>query len=248
MSDAALALDSTPPMSQPMRVINTFLAPSKTFADILKSANCWLPIVLMAVLTLAWTATLDKKIGFSTVTDVQMQKSPERASQLQNLPADQRATQMEMVTKVTRIVTYASFVFVVVFMLIEALILWAAFNFGLGAKTRFPQVFAVVAFSGLPRALTWVLSIILMFAGVGADNFDVQNPVGTNVGYYLTEAPKWLQAGGRFLDVLGIWSLILLVLGMAIISKKKVSSAALIVGGLWLLGLILTVASSAIFG
>jgi len=246
MSDAAVSLEITPPMSQPMRVINTFVAPSKTFADILKSANCWLPLVLMALLTFAWSATLDKTIGFDTVMEVQMAKSPDRAAQLQSLPADQLAAQMEMGLKLTRAITYCSFVFVIVFMLIEALLLWAAFNFGLGAKTTFAQVFAVVSFAGLPRALTWVLSMILMAAGVGADNFDVQNPVGTNLGYYLSEAPKWLQAGGKFFDVLGLWSLGLLILGMAIVSKKKVSSSAMIIVGIWLVGLLLVVGFSAV--
>ncbi|SEG47516.1 Yip1 domain-containing protein [Bryocella elongata] len=240
MSDAAVSLEITPPMSQPMRVIDTFVAPSKTFEDILKSANCWLPLVLMAVLTFAWTATIDKTIGFDTVMQVQMAKNPERAAQLQSLPADQRAAQIEMGVKLTRTITYCSFIIVIVFMLIEALLLWAAFNFGLGAKTTFPQVFAVVSFAGLPRALTWVLSMILMAAGVGGDNFDVQNPVGTNLGYYLSEAPKWMQAGGKFFDVLGLWSLGLLILGMAIISKKKVSSSAMIIGGIWVIGLLLT--------
>jgi hypothetical protein len=228
-----------------MRVIDTFVAPSKTFTDILKSANCWLPLVLLVLLVLGWSATVDKTVGFDTVTQVQIAKNPERAAQMQSLPADQRAAQIATITNVTRIVTYCSFLFVLIFMLLEALILWAAFNFGLGAQTTFPQVFAVTAFSALPRALTWVLSAILLFAGVGGDNFDLQNPVGTNLGYYLSEAPKWMAAGGRFLDVLGLWSLVVLVLGMAIISKKKISSSAMIVGGLWLIGLLITVGFTA---
>jgi hypothetical protein len=245
MSDAAVSLESTPPISQPMRVIDTFVAPSKTFADILKSANCWLPLALIVLLVLGWSTTVDKTVGFDTVAQVQIAKNPERAAQVQNLPADQREAQMAMATKLTRIITYCSFLVVVVFMLLEALVLWAAFNFGLGAKTRFPQVFSVIAFAALPRALTWVLSAILLFAGVGADNFDVQNPVGTNLGYYLSDAPKWMAAGGRFLDVLGLWSLALLILGMAIISKKKISSSAMIIGGLWLVGLLIAIGFTA---
>jgi hypothetical protein len=136
---------------------------------------------------------------------------------------------------------------VLIFMLLEALILWGLFNFGLGAKTTFGQVFAVVAYAGLARALTWVLSAVLLFAGVGTENFDLRNPVGTNLGYYLQDSPKWMATAGQFLDVLGLWSLALLIVGMAIISRKKISQSAAVIGGLWILILIVAAGVTAAF-
>ncbi len=234
-------------LSQVARTVDTFVAPSKTFTDILRSANCWLPLVLMVVLTMGWAYSIDKTVGYPAATQVQMEKRAGAEEQLQQLPADQRARQISMAAKITKGTTYASFVFVLIFMAIEALILWASFNFGLGAQTKFGQVFAVITFAGLPRYLIWVISAMTLFAGVGVDNFDMQNPVGTNLGYYLTDSAKWLKTAGTFFDIFGLWSLALIVLGMAIISRKTIAQSATVVLGWFVLILIIVTGFSAAF-
>jgi len=243
--DLAVA-EGGPQLSQVQRVVDTFVAPSKTFTDILRSSNCWLPLVLMFLFTLGWGIAIDKTVGFPAATEVQMAKNPSQEERMQQLPPDQRAKSMAMASTITKYSTYASVIFVVIFMLLEALILWGSFNFALGAKTSFGQVFAVVAFAGLPRSLMWILSAILLFAGVGHDNFDMRNPVGTNLGYYLTDSPHWMQTAGQFFDILGFWSLALLILGMAIIARKKISQSATVIIGWWLLILIIVTGFAAI--
>jgi|SRR5665213_3836726 len=247
MPEELVTAESGAQVSQVMRVVDTFVAPSKTFTDILRSSNCWLPIVIMVILTMGWAYSIDRTVGFAAATEVQMAKSPKQADAMQQLPPDQRASRMAITTTITKYSTYASCVFVIIFMLIETLLLWASFNFGLGAQTKFGQVFAVVAFAGLPRNLIWVMSSILLFAGAGTENFDMRNPVGTNLGYYLTDSAAWLKAAGQFFDVFGLWCLALLVLGMAIISRKKISQAAMVVIGWWVLILLIVVGFSAAF-
>jgi hypothetical protein len=234
-------------LSQVERVVDTYIAPSKTFTDILRSASCWLPLLIMILMTVFYAYSIDKTVGFPDASEVQISKNTAQQEALQSLPAAERAQRMSLAVKITRISTYASSVFVLIFMLLEALILWGLFNFGLGAKTTFGQVFAVVAYAGLARALTWVLSAVLLFAGVGTENFDLRNPVGTNLGYYLQDSPKWMATAGQFLDVLGLWSLALLIVGMAIISRKKISQSAAVIGGLWILILIVAAGVTAAF-
>ena len=43
---------AAPPVSQGQRIINTFVAPSKTFADLKRSASWWLPFLLMSLASL----------------------------------------------------------------------------------------------------------------------------------------------------------------------------------------------------
>jgi len=234
-------------VSQGMRVVDAFVAPSKTFTDILRSANCWLPIVLIIVIFAGWAYSIDKKVSFEAATETQISKSPSQADALQQMPPDQRATQMRMRTIGTRWFTYGTGLIVLIGVALEALILWGSFNFGLGAKTKYPQVFAVIVFAGLPRYLTWVLSSILLFAGVGTENFDMRNPVGTNIGFFLGDSAKWMQTAGQFFDVLSFWSIALLIFGMAIISRKKIAQSATIIVGWWVLILLISVGVSAIF-
>jgi hypothetical protein len=248
MSEELVAAEGGAQVSQVMRVVDTFVAPSKTFTDILRSSNCWLPIVIMVILTMGWAYSIDRTVGFAAATEVQMAKNPKQADAMQQLPPDQRASRMAITTTITKYSTYLSCIFVLIVMLIETLILWASFNFGLGAQTKFGQVFAVVTFAGLPRYLVWVVSSILLFAGAGTENFDMRNPVGTNVGYYLNDSAAWIKAAGQFFDVFGLWCIALLVLGMAIISRKKISQAATVVVGWFVLLMLFFVGLAAVFG
>jgi hypothetical protein len=232
-------------LSQVARVVDTFIAPSKTFTDILRSSNWLLPFVIMVVLAMGFGYAVDRTVGYTAVAEQQMMKNSIQADRINSLSPDQRANAIATSAKFTRISSYCSFVFILIVVAIHALLLWATFNFGLGAKTKYGQVFAVIMFAGLPKAFIWVISAVLLFSGVGLDNFDLQNPVGTNLGYYLTS--PWMKALGGGFDLFGLWSLALLVLGMSIISKKTIGQAAAIVVGWWVLGMLIITGIAAAF-
>ena len=246
MLEELAVAEGGPQLSQVTRVVDTFVAPSKTFTDIRRSAACWLPIVLMAILSLGSSWTISKTVGFAAAAETQITKNPKAEAQMSELPPDQRAQRMAISVTVTKVISYIIPVFVLIVMAIEALVLWASFNFGLGAQTTFPKVFAVVVFAGMPRYFVWILSIILLWAKVGTDNFDMKNPVGTNLGYYLSDSPMWLQTLGGFFDIFSLWALALLIIGMAIISAKKISQSATIILGWWLLVLLVSTGFAAI--
>ncbi|MES2392475.1 MAG: YIP1 family protein [Acidobacteriota bacterium] len=237
-----------PGLSQGERVVDTFLAPSKTFTDILRSSSWWLPLVIMAVFTMASGFAIGKKVGWDAVAEQQMTKSPTAADRFEQMPPDQRTLAVNRVAKTMPFFTYGAFVIILIFVALHALLLWASFNFGLGAKTSFGQVFAVIMYAGLPKLFISLLTIILLFAGVGTDGFVLDNPVGTNLGYFLPSTMPALKAAGSFIDVFGLWSLALLVIGMAIISKKKIGSSAMVVVGWWVVGMLLAVGAAAVFG
>ena len=244
--DVMVAPSGEAGLSQIERVVDVFVAPSKTFKDILRSTNWLLPFLIMVVIGMASAFAVDRTVGFTAVTEQQIEKSSFSADRINSLPPDQKATIIQRQASITKVSTYCSFIVILIVVALHALLLWATFNFALGAKTTYPQVFSVIMFAGLPKALIWVISIVLLFSGVGLDNFDVQNPVGTNVGYYLSSPA--LKAFASGFDIFGLWSLALLVLGMAIISKKTIGQAAAVVVGWWLLGMLLLTGAAAAFG
>jgi hypothetical protein len=134
---------------------------------------------------------------------------------------------------------YAGAVFILIFVAIVALLNWATLNFGMGAKTTFGQNFAVCMYAGLPKIFIGLLNVVLIYAGVNTENFDPNNPVGTNIGYYLTESPQWIKVGLGFFDVFGLWSLLLMVIGLSIIAHKSKAQAAIVAVGWWLFGFLL---------
>src|SRR5271157_6069977 len=96
------------PLSEVERVVDTFVAPSKTFTDIKRSASWWMPWVLMSIFGLALIFTVDKKVGMEKVAENSIQQSPKRAAKVDQLPPDQRASQIELAAKMTRMIAYAS--------------------------------------------------------------------------------------------------------------------------------------------
>ena len=232
-------------LGQVERVVDTFIAPTKTFKDILRNTSWWLPFLLLVLVTLGSTAVVEKQVGWERVSENQIRQNPKQAEALESLPPEQRASRMRLSATITRYISYGSFVLILVFVAIFALIYWASFNFGLGAKTTFGQMFAVCMYAGLPRLLTGLLTIVTLLFGNSADSYDIKNPVGTNLAYFMPDAGPALKAALGFFDLIGLWQLLLLVIGTAIVAKVSTGKAAAVVVGWWVLGLIIAVGIAA---
>lgn len=235
-------------LSQAERVVDTFVAPSKTFADILRSTSWWLPFTLLLLVTLATSFVVDRQVGYDRVAENQVRLNPKQSEQFENETAEVRATQLHGMSVAMRYSSYGSFLLVLVFVALFALAYWASFNFGLGAQTTYGQMFAVWMYASLPKLLMGLLAIVTLYAGVNTDSYNLQNPVGTNLAYYLPDAAPWLRAALSFLDVFSLWQLALLVLGTAIVAKVSTAKAATVVVGWWVLGLLVSVGMAVAFG
>jgi hypothetical protein len=220
-------------LSQVERVVDVFVAPSKTFTDILRSTSWWLPFVLMLVFSYASNYVIDKQVGFDRVYENQLQHSPKAEDQLNQLTPEQRAQRVSIGVKITKYTTYAIPPLLVIGFAFYALVLWGAFNFGLGAKTTFGQVFATCFYASLPYLLLNLLTIVMLYFGANAEAFDIKNPVGTNPAYYLPDASPVVRALLNRLDIIQLWTLGLTVLGMAIVARKTIMQSAILVVGWW---------------
>ncbi|MBA3915622.1 MAG: hypothetical protein H0X25_17545, partial [Acidobacteriales bacterium] len=92
------------PLSEPARLLNTFIAPSKTFTDLRRSASWWGPWLLITLVSLAYVYTMDRQIGFTQMTRNIVEHSS-RAEQFDKLPADLQAKQLAFSAKLTREIT-----------------------------------------------------------------------------------------------------------------------------------------------
>jgi hypothetical protein len=234
-----------PGLSQMERVVDTFVAPTKTFTDILRDSSWWLPFLLLVLVSLGTSAVVEKQVGWGRVAENQIHQNPKQEEAMSSLTPEQRASRMQVTGNIYRYTSYGSFVFIMVFVALFALIYWASFNFGLGAKTTFGQMFAVCMYASLPRLLTGLLSIVTLLFGNSAESYDMRNPVGTNPAYFMPDAAPALKAALGFFDVIGLWQLVLLVIGTAIVAKVSTGKAAAVVVGWWVLGLVISVGIAA---
>ncbi len=243
-ADAGVPMAQSHGLNQVERVVDTFVAPSKTFSDILRSTSWWMPFLLM-VLSICGTAWVTgHQVGWDRVYQNTISQSPKTEDRMNQMEPAQKAKAMEMGAKITAGITYALPVLFLIFYALYALIVWAAFNFGLGAKTTFGQVFAVTWYSALPYLLLGVLTILTLYFG-NTEAFDQKYPVGTNLAYFMPDASPWVRALLGQLDVIRLWGLGLMVYGMAVISKKSVMQSAVVVVTIWAFTVLLTTVGAA---
>jgi hypothetical protein len=232
------------PLSQGARILNTFIAPSKTFADLRRSAAWWAPFLLMLVISTAYVYTAGQKIGFRKIMENQMQAQPKAQDRLDKLPADQREQQLDKGAKVTAFISYIFPLITVIIWLVIATLMFATFKFAASADVSFKVSLAIVVYAGLPGLLKILLAMLSLVAGMSPDSFSFQNPVATNPGYFLNPADStFLYSLATSLDIFLIWTLVLTAIGFTCVSKVKRGTAFTIVFGWWI---VLTLAGAAL--
>jgi hypothetical protein len=231
-----------PSLTEPQRVVDVFAAPSKTFTDLLRKSTFWGPLLITILVGVLFSFSVQQKVGWEKVTENNMHQSAKQQEQWDKMPSSAR----EITEKVTAGVTYGYTVMILIFTAIITLLVWVTVNFGFGGKATFGQVFAVYMYSNLVVSVKFLLAVVALFAGVAPDSFLLQNPVGTNVGYYLgTDVPKALSVFAIHLDLFELWSLVLTVIGVSIVAKVSRGKAAASVVGWWLIIVLVSVAAAA---
>ena len=238
---AAPALPPEPaPLSEGARIVNTFIAPSKTFTDLRRNASWWGPWLLISIFALIFIYSMDRQIGFEQISRNEIAKSP-RADQFDKLPADQQQQRIQVAGKFVRYLSYGIPVTILFYFAITALVLWASFKFGAGAQVSYKIAYAIVFYASLPIIISSILGTISMFSGINPEGFNVNNPVATNPAYFMDATQnKFLYVMASGLDVLIIWSIVLMGIGFSCNSKVKRGTAIAIVAGwyvFWKLGL-----------
>jgi len=225
----------SPPLSEGARIVDTFIAPGKTFTDLRRNASWWAPWLLIAIFSLAFVFVMSKQIGFEQISKNAIAQSS-RAEQFEKLPPEQQAKQIQVSATVARFVSYSLPVLNLIIFVIIAAVLMATFNFGAGASVRFNTSMAIVIYGSLPGIIGAVLGIVAMFSGVDPAGFNARNPVATNPGYFMDPmGNKFLYGMASALDVFILWNIVLMGIGFACNSKVKRSTAIGIVAGWYLL-------------
>lgn len=228
---APLPAPGSAPLSEGARIINTFIAPSKTFTDLRRNASWWGPWLLISIISIVFVYTMQRRVGFEQVTRNEIAHSA-RAEQFEKLSPDDQAKQIRFTVALIRYLSYGTPVTILLYFAIAAVVLWATFNFGAGANVSFKTAYAIVFYGSLPATIGSILAVISMFAGVDPEGFNVKNPVATNPAHFMDRTGnKFGYEMASSLDVLAIWSIVLLGIGFACNSKVKRSTAIAVVAG-----------------
>lgn len=249
MAAAAVVPPQEPaPLSEGERLLDTFIAPSKTFTDLRRNAGWWAPFVISAIVSLMFVYVVDQKVGFRKVSENQLQTQPKQAERIESLPADQREKAMQRTVTWTKAISYGYPLVILLWLAIVAGVLLATLKFGASVEVKFKTLLALVMYASLPGIFKALLAILSLLAGVSSDAFTFQNPVATNPGYFIDPAasPVLYRLLTAF-DIFTIWTLVLTAIGIPCISKVKTGTAFAVVFGWFLVLTLIGVGFAAAF-
>ena len=235
-------------LSEGQRLLDVFIAPSKTFTDLCRNASWWAPFLITVIVSLLFVSVVDQKVGFRKVVENQIQAQPKQAARIESLPAEQREKTMRQQVTVTKGISYGFPVLMLLWYAIVAGVLLATLKFGASAEVKFKTLFALVLYSSLPGLLKSLLAVLSLVAGVSGDAFTFQNPVATNPGYFVD--PTTSPVLNRFLtsfDVFTFWVLALAAIGITCITKVKKGTAFAVVFGWYFVLILIGVGFAAAF-
>jgi Yip1-like protein len=217
-----------PGLSEPQRLVNVFIAPSKTFADLHRNPSWWIPWLITAVCTLIFSIVVVQKIDMTRFVQEQIDRSPRAQKRLENLTPEQRAQGVALQATITKVGFYVAPVLTLLGGLIIAAVLMAIYNFILGAEVPFQRAMAVVFYAGIPGILNTVLLIISFLVSSDPSTIDLsRSPMPTNPAFFMDpEGNKVLYALASSIDVFRIWWVCLLGLGFSVASSNRKPNVA----------------------
>lgn len=204
------------------RVIGVLFSPKRSFEDIVRKPGWLLPMVLLTILSIAVSFSINQRINWSEFMRQQIEKSPQ-ASQMSE---EQKQQRIEGGAKFSPIFTYCIGAFgPILGALVIGLVMWGAYSLLGGISTNFSTAFGITSHAFLTGLVSSPLFILILFLKPYG-TVDLENPVAANLAAVLPDdSAKWLVALGKSIDVFTLWTLILLAIGFSSVNPKKLKGA-----------------------
>jgi hypothetical protein len=213
-----------PGLSEAARIINTFIAPRKTFEDLRRNESWWVPWLIASIFTVLLAVVIVQKVDLRELVEKRAEQSKIAQSRMEQLSPAQREQAMGMQVTFSKVQYFIRPVFILLGGLLVALVLMATFNFGFAAEIPFQRSLAVVFYGWLPGTVVkTALVVVALLFGANASGIDPDmNPVATSAGFFMDRtANKFLWGLGTNLDVVSLWTVALVAIGFAAASNNK---------------------------
>lgn len=237
--DDALATpgpDAGPPPNSFQRIIGVLFSPDATFASIARRPDWVVPLVILLVVGLLGGIAIAQRVDFNVVARDAMETNPQTAK----LAPDRVDKMVHFTAATMKVSAYASpAIMAVVLIIVSGVLLIGCRLFG--GEGDFKQAFSATTYAWYPRVIKGILAAIVLLSKKGISIWDLQNPVRSNLGFLFDPKTKPVQfALGSSLDLFSIWSVVLLVIAFAALSRLSRARSAVIVVSLWIIANIFT--------
>lgn len=211
------------------RIAGVIVAPVDTFLSIARRPDWVVPFLAIAILSLASGILIATKVDFNALAHEAMEMNPNTAQ----IPADRLESSIKFTAAIMKVSAYANPLLMALALVIVAAVLMVSLRLFAGEIT-FLQAFSVTLYAWMPRLVKQIIGTIVIFSRNEVSILDLQNPVVSNLGFLAD--PKTnpvLYAIASSVDLFAIWSVILMIIGLAIASRLSRGRSAAIVVGWW---------------
>ncbi|HKX29332.1 MAG TPA: YIP1 family protein [Blastocatellia bacterium] len=223
-----------PPQSFLNRLMGVYFSPSETFQEIGRSPRVVVPILAYLLFTIATVAAFTTRIPMDRLANQRIDAAVESGRMTPEAAEKQKEQTQKILPYLKFATPFLAGIWSVIVLLVIAGVAKLA-SMLMGAENGFKALFSVSIYATLAVSIIGgVLFLILLFIKP-VDDFDVDNPLGSNLAALLTMAnvglSKFMKVFLSYVDVFYIWKIILLGLGFAAASRKLKPSTALIGSG-----------------
>ncbi len=232
---AGQATAPAPKSTSLSRLFSVFTSPGATFAELARDPHFILAWCVQIVAAEIFGFLMIQRVGVYAMARQAMMQNP--ATQAMSPAAQQHSLAIAAVG--LRVSFYAAPVWSIVVLLILGGIFLGLANLLLGYEASYKQALAMVSYAFLVMTLYTVIAIIVIALSATPSSLQIKNLVGTNIGYFFdpSTTSKFLYALGSHIGIFGIWTMILLGIGLGKLGGKKgrTGSGLSVVVVLWLL-------------
>ena len=231
----------TPAQSFPERLLGIFISPAETLADVARKPGFLAPLIAVVIAAIAVTETMLWKIGMERI----VRMSIEQSSRASSMSPDQMDQAVRQGARIGAIFAHIGGIVVppIALLIIAGLGLLIV-NLIFGAQTKFKKVFSLICYANLVSLLGSLMAVAVILFG-DPDHFNPESPVPSNVGFFLNprEVSKPLYSLASSADIFSIWLLILMAVGLAEGTGRKVKplSIFLAYAGFWVIWILVKV-------
>lgn len=210
------------PLSAAKRIIGIFFSPKATFEDIARKPSWLAPLAILILISIGLSVSLARHADWIEISKDQIAKSKFASRQFEQLTDDQKSRAYEQAAERSKVIRYVrGFIGWPMLVVIMGSIYFGMFKLVGGARLNFVTAFAITVFAHLPVGLKELISIPVVFlkdpASIDPENFLASNPAAI----FGNDLATWQLVPLAFLDVFGLWALVLIAIGFSAADPKK---------------------------
>lgn len=228
------ALPAVTPKSFFSRLGGVYFSPGETFAEIGRAPRVVVPLLVLVLLTIIGVYVFFDRVPF----DRMMEQGIEQAIASNQMTPEQAEQQREGMRKAAPFMKIGAPLFAGIFIVLLTLFvagLAKLVSMMMGIENNFMPLWAVAVYATLAVSIISTILFVILAYIKSPEDFDAENPVGSNLAAVLAMAgvalPRFLKTLFTYVDLFFIWKIVLFAIGFAAVSRKLKTGTALVYTG-----------------